>query len=205
MVRAQGRTPPDDERRHRPSDHDQHAPAPTRPPPTNHTTDSPSQDHPIAGFTRTLVAPHNGLHVQWLLDPERAHHNDPEPADLDIRAGLADVLARGGQQDPLAVDVAAEVILDGLDGDTRSSLSRAELVSSGGSAPATGTIIKLKLTPQELRVALAIQRGLTNTDVAAELFLSVKTVEFHLSSIYRKLGISSRAQLIRVLNEGRTT
>ncbi|MGB8198810.1 MAG: helix-turn-helix transcriptional regulator, partial [Pseudonocardiaceae bacterium] len=82
--------------------------------------------------------------------------------------------------------------------------SRAKLVSSGGSAPATGTIIELTLTPQELRVALEVQRGLTNNDAAAALFLSVKTVEYHLSSIYRKLGISSRTQLIRVLSAGRT-
>jgi len=83
--------------------------------------------------------------------------------------------------------------------------TRNELVSSGGSAPAHGDIIELKLTPQELRVALAIQRGLTNATAAATLFLSVKTVEYHLSNIYRKLGISSRTQLIRVLGEGRTT
>jgi DNA-binding NarL/FixJ family response regulator len=133
-----------------------------------------------------------------------AHHSDPEPADLDIRAGLADVLARGGQQAPLEVDVAIEVILDGLDGGTRSSLSRAELVSSGRSAPTTGTIIELQLTPQELRVALAVRRGLTNREAAAELFLSVKKIESHLSSIYRKIGINSRTQLIHVLNEGRT-
>ncbi|MGH3867124.1 MAG: helix-turn-helix transcriptional regulator [Pseudonocardiaceae bacterium] len=81
--------------------------------------------------------------------------------------------------------------------------TRAELVSSGGSAPATGTIVELQITRQELRVSLAIQRGLTNKDAAAELFLSVKTIEYHLSSIYRKLGISSRTQLIRVLNAGR--
>lgn len=82
--------------------------------------------------------------------------------------------------------------------------TRHELVSSGGSAPAHGAIIELQLTPQELQVSLAIQRGLTNANVAAELFLSVKTVEYHLSNIYRKLGIHSRTQLIRVLGEGRS-
>jgi DNA-binding CsgD family transcriptional regulator len=83
--------------------------------------------------------------------------------------------------------------------------TRAELVSSGGSAPAHGDIIERRLTPQELRVSLAIQRGLTNADAAATLFLSVKTVEYHLSNIYHKLGINSRTQLIRILGEGRTT
>jgi DNA-binding NarL/FixJ family response regulator len=78
--------------------------------------------------------------------------------------------------------------------------TRTKLVSSGGSAPATSTTIELKLTPQELQVSLAIQRGLTNADAAAALFLSVKTIEYHLSNIYRKLGISSRTQLIRLLD-----
>ncbi|MGH3719908.1 MAG: CHAT domain-containing protein [Pseudonocardiaceae bacterium] len=65
--------------------------------------------------------------------------------------------------------------------------------------PAHGDIIELRLTPQELSVCLAVQRGRTNAGAAAELSLSVKTIEYHLSNIYRKLGISSRTQLIRVL------
>jgi DNA-binding CsgD family transcriptional regulator len=82
--------------------------------------------------------------------------------------------------------------------------ARTELISSGGSAPMHGEIIiELRLTPQELRVALAVQRGLSNADAAADLFLSVKTVEYHLSNIYRKLGISSRTQLVRILSERR--
>ncbi|MGH3721993.1 MAG: AAA family ATPase [Pseudonocardiaceae bacterium] len=83
--------------------------------------------------------------------------------------------------------------------------TRDKLVSSGGSAPAQGDILELRLTPQELNVSLAVQRGLTNADAAAELFLSVKTIEYHLSNIYRKLGISRRTQLIRLLDRGRPT
>jgi DNA-binding NarL/FixJ family response regulator len=52
------------------------------------------------------------------------------------------------------------------------------------------------LTPQELRVAAAVQRGASSRDIAADLFLSPKTVEFHLRQIYRKLGVHSRTQLI---------
>jgi ATP/maltotriose-dependent transcriptional regulator MalT len=57
------------------------------------------------------------------------------------------------------------------------------------------------LTPQELRVATAVQRGASNRDIAADLFLSPKTVEFHLRQIYRKLGVHSRTQLIAALGE----
>jgi DNA-binding CsgD family transcriptional regulator len=51
------------------------------------------------------------------------------------------------------------------------------------------------LTPSEQRVAELAAKGLTNRDVAAELFISPKTVEANLSRIYRKLDIHSRAEL----------
>src|SRR5690349_17916808 len=57
------------------------------------------------------------------------------------------------------------------------------------------------LTAQEWRVAEAVRRGSSNRAIAAELFLSPKTVEFHLHQIYRKLGVHSRTQLIAVLAE----
>ncbi|GIJ43407.1 hypothetical protein Val02_02930 [Virgisporangium aliadipatigenens] len=51
------------------------------------------------------------------------------------------------------------------------------------------------LTPQELQAARAAAAGATNREVAARLFLSVKTVEFHLSNVYRKLGVRTRTEL----------
>jgi DNA-binding NarL/FixJ family response regulator len=51
------------------------------------------------------------------------------------------------------------------------------------------------LTPQERLVASLATSGLTNREIASELVLSAKTVEFHLSRIYRKLGVRSRSQL----------
>jgi DNA-binding CsgD family transcriptional regulator len=54
-----------------------------------------------------------------------------------------------------------------------------------------------ELTPQELRIALQVAEGKSNKEVGAALFLSHKTVEFHLGRVYRKLGIHSRAELIR--------
>ena len=60
-----------------------------------------------------------------------------------------------------------------------------------------------ELTAQEVRVARIVARGATNREVAAELFLSPKTIEFHLGRVYRKLGIHSRAELATVAAEGR--
>jgi DNA-binding CsgD family transcriptional regulator len=52
-----------------------------------------------------------------------------------------------------------------------------------------------RLTPQEASVARLVASGMSNPKVAAELFVSVNTVEFHLKNVYRKLGIRSRDQL----------
>ena len=55
------------------------------------------------------------------------------------------------------------------------------------------------LTPGEHRIADLVAEGNTNKEVAAQLFLSPKTVEFHLSSAYRKLGVTNRTALARRL------
>jgi DNA-binding CsgD family transcriptional regulator/tetratricopeptide (TPR) repeat protein len=57
------------------------------------------------------------------------------------------------------------------------------------------------LTPSELRVARMAAEGPTNREIAQALFVTPKTVEVHLSSVYRKLGISSRSQLAAALAE----
>jgi DNA-binding CsgD family transcriptional regulator len=57
----------------------------------------------------------------------------------------------------------------------------------------------LRLTPQELQVALVVAAGATNAEAATQLFLSPKTIEYHLSNAYRKLGIRSRAELVRAV------
>jgi DNA-binding CsgD family transcriptional regulator len=79
----------------------------------------------------------------------------------------------------------------------------AELSAAGGHPPATtGAPAPLqRLTAQESQVALAVARGLSNPAIAATMFISRKTVEAHLSSVYRKLGLSSRTQLVRHLAE----
>jgi len=53
----------------------------------------------------------------------------------------------------------------------------------------------LALTPQERAVAAAIARGATNREAGTTLFLSPKTIEMHLSAVYRKLWLRSRAEL----------
>jgi DNA-binding CsgD family transcriptional regulator len=86
-----------------------------------------------------------------------------------------------------------------LGADPWAERARSELRATGITAKSRSEPSKPELTPQELRVALVVSGGATNAEAAAQLFLSAKTVEYHLSSVYRKLGIRSRAQLIRTL------
>jgi DNA-binding CsgD family transcriptional regulator len=76
--------------------------------------------------------------------------------------------------------------------------ARAELLATGEHASRREPGAAERLTPQELQIATHVAEGLTNRDVAARLFLSPKTIEFHLTAVYRKLNVRSRSELIRL-------
>jgi DNA-binding CsgD family transcriptional regulator len=50
-----------------------------------------------------------------------------------------------------------------------------------------------------MQVALRVAEGAANKEIAAALFLSAKTIEFHLGNVYRKLGLHSRSALASLL------
>ena len=74
-------------------------------------------------------------------------------------------------------------------------------VARSGAAPPSAREHPAELTPREVEVLGLVAEGLTNPQVAQELFLSPRTVQRHLNSVYRKLGVSSRAAATRLALE----
>jgi DNA-binding CsgD family transcriptional regulator len=76
--------------------------------------------------------------------------------------------------------------------------ARAELRASGETARKRDPSTVSQLTPQEVQVARFVADGLSNKEIAAQLFLSPRTIDSHVRNIFGKLGITSRVQLARL-------
>ncbi len=101
------------------------------------------------------------------------------------RLRQADALSRGFGAEPLIAQAEDELAACGLH---RASARRRS---------------SLELTTRESEVAHLIDRGMTNAEIASELFITPKAVEYHLGNIYAKFGVKGRQQLRRFLTEAR--
>jgi DNA-binding NarL/FixJ family response regulator len=77
--------------------------------------------------------------------------------------------------------------------------ARAELQATGETVRKRSEATRYDLTPQEAQIGRLADEGLTNPEIGAQLFLSPRTVEWHLGKVFSKLGISSRRELHRAL------
>jgi DNA-binding CsgD family transcriptional regulator len=91
----------------------------------------------------------------------------------------------------------AHAIFQELGAEPWAERARTELRGTGETARRGERRAEHHLTAQELQVALTIAGGATNREAAAALFLSPKTIEYHLTHIYAKLGLRSRSELAR--------
>jgi DNA-binding CsgD family transcriptional regulator len=94
---------------------------------------------------------------------------------------------------------AAAATFERLDARPWADRANAELAATGETLKRRDVDAIEELTPQELQIALLLTAGRTTREAAAALFLSPKTVEYHLRHVYQKLGIHSRDELTRAL------
>jgi DNA-binding CsgD family transcriptional regulator len=116
-----------------------------------------------------------------------------ERARAQLARGQA--LLRAGRRRAAREDIqAATQVFESLGAQAWAARARAELARIGG-RPAS----RWQLTASERSVADMAAHGHSNREIADRLVLSVRTVESHLGSAYRKLGVRSRGQLVGAL------
>jgi DNA-binding NarL/FixJ family response regulator len=79
--------------------------------------------------------------------------------------------------------------------------ARRELIATGEKLRKRTVETSGHLTAQETLIARLARDGLSNPEIGAQLFISTRTVEWHLRKVFTKLGVSSRGQLQRVLTD----
>jgi DNA-binding NarL/FixJ family response regulator len=94
---------------------------------------------------------------------------------------------------------AAHDMLEAMGIEAFAERARRELAATGETSRKRTADTGQQLTAQETRVARLARDGLSNPEIGSRLFLSARTVQYHLSKVFTKLGISSRSQLDQVL------
>jgi DNA-binding CsgD family transcriptional regulator len=93
----------------------------------------------------------------------------------------------------------AEDMLTGMEARGFADRARRELHATGETVRKRRADTTTKLTDQEMYIARLVAEGLTNSEIGAQLFISVRTVEWHLRKVFTKLGVGSRQDLRRLL------
>ncbi|HEX3192075.1 MAG TPA: helix-turn-helix transcriptional regulator [Streptosporangiaceae bacterium] len=110
---------------------------------------------------------------------------------------MAATREQAGRRPGAAADGPSDVRRDGAE--AFAERARRELVATGETVRKRTVDTRVELTAQERQIARRARDGYTNSQIGAELFLSARTVEWHLRKVFAKLGISSRRELHEAL------
>jgi DNA-binding NarL/FixJ family response regulator len=158
-----------------------------------------SIDRALAARAHGLLSdgPEAETHLRVALEHHARTLRPFERARTELALGefLRRARRRSEAREPLR---AALHEFEGLGADPWAERARAELRATGETFQRRDPTKLETLTPQEFQIARFVSAGGTNRDVAAQLFLSHRTVSYHLHNVYRKLGVSSRTELARI-------
>lgn len=139
------------------------------------------------------------LYGKWLRRRRRLRE-----ARGHLRAALLGFERCGAR--PWAQQSAAELRANGVAG--TAGTAGADGAVGGGGASAPGGVLPEgldRLTPQQLRIARRVAQGLTNREVALSLSVSPRTVDYHLRNVFAALGVRSRVELTRLVEQAEKT
>ena len=91
-------------------------------------------------------------------------------------------------------------MLDAIGMEAFAGRARRELRATGETARRRAVAARAELTAQEAQIARLARDGLSNPEIGTRLFLSPRTVQYHLGKVFTKLDITSRTQLSRALS-----
>jgi ATP/maltotriose-dependent transcriptional regulator MalT len=149
-----------------------------------------------------------------VMEGDAAEHSYREAIDRLGRTGLRPNLARARllygewlRRANRRVDARAELraahdLFESIGMETFAARSRAELLATGEKVRRRTADTRDALTPQEQQIARLARDGLSNPEIGAQLFLSPRTVEWHLGKVFLKLGVTSRRELRTELASG---
>jgi DNA-binding CsgD family transcriptional regulator len=161
--------------------------------------------HAAAAFGRARTSEHGdgggGDRVSELYETSIAHHAAADrPYDrARVQLAYGEFLRRNQRRvDARGPLRAALETFEDLHARPFVERASQELRASGETARKRDPSTALNLTPMELKVADLVSQGLSNKDVAAQCWVSPRTVAFHLRNVFTKTGVTSRGELAHI-------
>jgi DNA-binding CsgD family transcriptional regulator len=160
-----------------------------------------------AARAEALVTDDDGAALARFADALALHEKTSDTFEAArTRLCLGERLRRGGRRAEARLELrAALAAFEGLRAAPWAERAAAELKATGETVRRRDPATLDDLTPQELRIALMLSDGTTVREAAAALYLSPKTVEYHLRNAYLKLGVNSRERLAAALGRGQSS